>query len=222
MSRIAANSRGDRSRIDRRAFIEAGGASLLALGLADRPRAGEAQGRGSSFGKAKSVIVLFLYGAPSQMDTLDPKPNAPDEVRGDFKAIATRIPGIAACELLPNIAKNLHRVCLLRSMTHSSNNHAVSVALSGLRDSTPEIEANGNDARHQPYFGSVLEYLWKKRGVGTEVAGVPVNMVLPWPLNQKTDPRRWQHHAAWLGSEFNPVSPAFFGQGSLEVGAPSI
>ena len=235
MSRISASASGQHCKIARRAFLEAGGMGLFGLGMADplpcESRAAEAGNglaqpigprRDLSFGKAKSVVVLFLYGAPSQMDTLDPKPDAPVEVRGDFKTIATSIPGIAASELLPNIAKNLHRVCLLRSMSHSSNNHAVSVALSGLRDSTPEIEANGNDARHQPYFGSVLEYLWKQRGIGIEATGIPVNMVLPWPLNQKTDPRRWQHHAAWLGREFNPVSPAFIGRGALEIGSPSI
>src|SRR5258708_6962006 len=124
MSRISASQRRQPRAINRRAFIEAGGMGLLGLGVTDRLRPSELQaadgsqgqpigpGRSSSFGKAKSVMVLFLYGAPSQMDTLDPKPNAPDEVRGDFKAIATSIPGIAACELLPNIAKNLHRVCL--------------------------------------------------------------------------------------------------------------
>ncbi len=176
----------------------------------------------ATFGRAKSLVVLFLYGAPSQMDTLDPKPDAPAELRGEFKPIATSIPGIAASELLPTVARNLHRVCLLRSMTHSSNNHAVSVALSGLRESIPAIEANGNDPRHQPYFGSVLEYLWAQRGIGMVDTGVPVNMVLPWPLNQKTDPGRWQHHAAWLGMAYNPIVPTFVGAGSRETGDPSI
>jgi hypothetical protein len=168
------------------------------------------------------VIVLYLYGAPSQMDTLDPKPEAPVEVRGDFKSIATSLPGIRASELLPNVARSLHRVCLVRSMTHTSNNHAVSTALSGLRESTPAIEGNNNDPRHQPYFGSVLEYLWKKQGISMEATGMPVHMVLPWPLNHKTDPGRWHHHAAWLGRSYNPVIPTFVGRGSLEVGAPSI
>ncbi|HVX11298.1 MAG TPA: DUF1501 domain-containing protein [Pirellulales bacterium] len=176
----------------------------------------------ATFGRAKSLIVLFLYGAPSQIDTLDPKPNAPAELRGEFKPIATSIPGIAASELLPTVARNLHRVCLLRSMTHSSNNHAVSVALSGRRESIPAIEANGNDPRHQPYFGSVLEYLWAQWGVSMVDTGVPVNMVLPWPLNQKTDPGRWQHHAAWLGMAYNPIVPTFVGAGSRETGDPSI
>ncbi|MBI3866688.1 MAG: DUF1501 domain-containing protein [Planctomycetia bacterium] len=204
-----------------------GASSLLGAGTARaaparRDSSGQAGAGGASIARAKSLIVLFLYGAPSQMDTLDPKPHAPAELRGEFQSISTSLPGIAASELLPNVARNLHRVCLVRSMTHASNNHAVSVALSGLRDSSPEIEGNGKDARHQPYFGSVLEYLWKQQGIGAEMTGMPVHMVLPWALNQKTDKGRWQHHAAWLGREYNPVIPVFRGQGSLETGAPSI
>jgi len=113
--------------IRRRDFLGAGSFSLLGLGLTDLLQAGQVRGDSNrvpearTFGKAKSVIVLFLYGAPSQMDTLDPKPDAPEEVRGEFKAISTSIPGIAASELLPNVARNLHRVALLRSMTHTSN-----------------------------------------------------------------------------------------------------
>jgi hypothetical protein len=168
------------------------------------------------------VIVLYLYGAPSQLDTLDPKPDAPAEIRGEFRPIATSIPGVASSELLPKVARNLHRVCLVRSMTHTSNNHAVSTALSGLRASEPALEGNGNDPRHQPYFGSVLEYLWKQRGLSMDRTGVPVNMVLPWPLNQRTDPGRWQHHAAWLGRSYNPIVPTFLGAGARAVGDPSI
>jgi hypothetical protein len=109
--------------IPRRRFLEAGGRGLLGMGLAgglwpNQLPAAEAAVPGSpairasfqSFAKAKSVIVLFLYGAPSQMDTLDPKPDAPAEMRGDFKTIASSIPGIRASELLPNTARNLHRL----------------------------------------------------------------------------------------------------------------
>jgi hypothetical protein len=156
------------------------------------------------------------------MDTLDPKPGAPLERRGGFNAISTSLPGIAVCEHLPNIARNLHRVALIRSMTHTSNNHAVSVALSALSKSEPMIEADGNDPRHQPYIGSVLEYLWKQQGISMAVSGVPVNMILPWALNDKTDPGRWQHDAAWLGMAYNPVIPRFVGEGSIEIGSPSI
>jgi hypothetical protein len=107
-------------------------------------------------------------------------------------------------------------------MTHTSNNHAVSTALSALRESSPAIEGNGNDPRHQPYFGSILEYLWKQQGVSMATTGVPVNMVLPWPLNSRTDPGRWQHHAAWMGKSYNPIIPRFAGNGMREIGDPSI
>lgn len=214
-----------RSQLTRREFVHCSGRGLLSAPIAGALAAGQAAAEHravSNLGRAKSVIVLFLYGAPSQMDTLDPKPDASLDMRGEFKPIRTSLPGVLASELLPNVARNLHRVCLLRSMTHTSNNHAVSVALSGLRESLPIIEGNGNDPRHQPYFGSVLEYLWKRQGISMEATGIPVNMVLPWALNAKTDPGRWQHHAAWLGRTYNPVSPLFRGRGSLEIGSPSI
>jgi len=172
------------------------------------------------FGKAKSVVVLYLYGAPSQMDTLDPKPDAPVERRGEFGTVATVLPGIRACEHLPRVASVLNRVCLVRSMSHTSNNHAVSVALSGLSKSLPVIEANKADAQHQPYFGSVLEYLWARAGA-TDPNGLPANVILPWPLNARTDPNRWSPHAAWLGSAYNPVFPLFRGAGALEAGFPT-
>jgi hypothetical protein len=105
-------------------------------------------------------------------------------------------------------------------MSHESNNHAVSVALSGLSKSLPAIEANRADGQHWPYFGSVLEYLWRKQAGGRE-AGLPLNVILPWPLNARTDPNRWSPHAAWLGPAYNPVFPLFRGQGSLEKGNPT-
>jgi len=227
-SKRSADVSGNRDQFDRRRFLHAGGAGLVGLGASEL--AGFPQGNVSAKplslvntgGPAKSVIIVFLYGAPSQMDTLDPKPNAPSDRRSPFKPISTSLPSITATELLPDTAKNLHRVALVRSMTHSSNNHAVSVALSGLSKSEPAIEANGADPRHQPYFGSVLEYLWKRQGISFDATGIPVNMVLPWPLNNRTDPGRWQHHAAWLGKSYNPVMPVFSGKGSLEKGAPTV
>lgn len=214
--------------IDRRRFLQAGGAGLAGLGTGSfsQPSAALADSaltpQTGTFGRAKSLVILYLYGAPSQMDTLDPKPNAPVDRRGEFQTISTSLPGFAACEHLPNVARNLHRVALVRSMTHTSNNHAVSVALSGLSKSLPAIEGDGNHPVHQPYIGSVLEYLWKQRGISMLDTGIPVNMVLPWAVNNKTGPGRWQHHAAWLGASYNPVIPVFVGKGSLEIGSPSI
>jgi hypothetical protein len=166
-------------------------------------------------------VVLYLYGAPSQMDTLDPKPQAPVERRGEFTTIASRLPGIRVCEHLPGVASILDRFCLVRSMTHSSNNHAVSVALSGLSRSEPVIEANRANPQHWPYFGSVLEYLWRQQGIDAVGTGLPLNVILPWPLNARTDPNRWSPHAAWLGPAYNPVYPIFRGEGSRALGNPT-
>src|SRR4051812_27092276 len=66
-------------------------------------------------GKAKNVILLYLFGGPSQVDTFDPKPDAPAEVRGEFKSIRTRVPGLDICELLPNTARVMDRVTVLRT-----------------------------------------------------------------------------------------------------------
>src|SRR5262245_20620978 len=135
MPSVLGDFRDNSERLTRRELLHASALGMLVGGVAPwlRASAAPAGATAASFGKAKSVIVLFLYGAPSQMDTLDPKPRAPQETRGVFKTVSTSLPGIAASELLPQIARNLHRVCLLRSMTHSSSNHAVSQALSGLR-----------------------------------------------------------------------------------------
>ena len=76
-----------------------------------------------SFGRAKQVIVLYLHGGHPQQETFDPKPNGPSAVRGEFGAIATSVPGIEFCELLPRTAQNAHRLAVIRSMSHSNPNH---------------------------------------------------------------------------------------------------
>jgi uncharacterized protein (DUF1501 family) len=202
--------------LSRRRFLGRAGAGLLGSAVAAAAPVAAAPPR--TFGKARAIVVLYLYGAPSQMDTLDPKPDAPQERRGLFGTIPTRLPGVRVCEHLPRLAGVLDRVCLVRSMSHASNNHAVSVALSGLSRSEPSIEANRADPQHWPYFGSVLEYLWRQGGAATEL---PQNLILPWPLNARTDPNRWSPHAAWLGPACNPVYPLFRGEGALEVGQPT-
>ena len=144
----------------RRRFLSSSVGSAVGVSTAAQLKANSVP---TSFGRAKAVIVLYLYGAPSQMDTLDPKPLAPVERRSSFSSIPTAHPGVHVCEHLPRIASSLDLYCLVRSMTHASNNHAVSVALSGLSTSLPVIEANRKAPQHWPYFGSVLEYLFFTR-----------------------------------------------------------
>ena len=73
--------------------------------------------------KAKSVIFLYMYGGPSHIDTFDPKPDAPVEIRGPFGVVPTSIPGVRATEHVPNLAKRLHQLTLIRTITHRYNSH---------------------------------------------------------------------------------------------------
>ena len=146
----------------------------------------------AGFGKAKSVIVLHLYGAASQMDTFDPKPDAPQETRGEFRTIATRLPGVRVCEHLPHIATMLDRVALVRSMTHSYPTHAVSYTLSGTPISDAAIEGQSKDARHWPFFGSVLDHLLVARAGSRSVrhTSEPLPALAAQQPNQQQDARR--------------------------------
>src|SRR5580765_4439714 len=92
--------------LDRRELLRVGGLSLAGLSL---PRllqgtaaAAERRPTARSFGKAKSCIILYLSGGPAQLDTFDPKPDAPEDIRGEFSTIATALPGVRFSELLPH------------------------------------------------------------------------------------------------------------------------
>src|SRR5580692_3061696 len=87
--------------VSRRQFLTAGALGLGGLTLADLLRAEAAAGIGSS---SKAVINVHLDGGPPQMDMIDPKPDAPIEIRGEFKPIATKVPGLCIGELMPKVA----------------------------------------------------------------------------------------------------------------------
>ena len=116
-----------------------------------------AESTAPGFGKAKSVLVVFTSGGQSQLDTWDPKPDMPLEVRGAFGTIATSVPGLRVCEHLPQVAKQLHRAALVRSMTHDDLDHgsACYLALTGQfhQRKTSNPSPRGSDA---PALGSLL------------------------------------------------------------------
>jgi len=123
-----------RGPVSRRGFLEVGGMSLLGLGLGGlmearaATRAASVAKCGGTFGRAKSCIILFLGGGPPQHETFDPKPDAPLEVRGTFRPIATKVPGIQLCETLPHTARVTDRLAIVRSMTTDINAHSTSGA----------------------------------------------------------------------------------------------
>ncbi len=104
----------------RRQLLQVGGSSLLGLTLADLLRAKEQPASGGSgFGKAKSVILLYLQGGPSHLELWDPKDDVPDNVRSVFKRIGAKVPGMDVTELMPNFANVTDKLTLIRSMSYT-------------------------------------------------------------------------------------------------------
>lgn len=199
----------------RRDFLQAGGLSLFGLGLADyfrsQAQASPAKKHHSSFGKAKSCILLYLYGSPSQLETFDMKPAAPIEIRGDFKPIASSVPGLQVCELLPNLAREMHRTTVLRSITHPYPIHGVAYATTGVPTIDVAMELSPRDGRHWPFIGSVVGYLDQKEHPHQEV---PANLALPFPMSTRRvgEVARAGPYAAFLGSAYNPIWTEFRGK----------
>lgn len=116
------------AKISRRTSVQAGAVGLLGLGmnhLGGIQAANAEAGVAAGFGKAKSCIYIFLSGGLAQQDSFDLKPNAPDTVRGEFKPIPTRTPGLQVCEHLPMLADRSQHWSLVRSLTHPTNGHTL-------------------------------------------------------------------------------------------------
>ena len=205
--------------ITRRDLLHVGSLGLLGLGLRDwslpaRARAGDALPSSSlpGFGRARSCILLFLYGSPSQLETFDMKPDAPPEIRGEFRPIRSRLPGLDVCELLPNAAKVMDKVTVLRSLTHPYPIHGVAYATTGVPQIDVPMELNPRDGRHWPFVGSVVEYL--TAGKSSKRDAVPTNIALPWPFSSQRvgEVPRAGPYAAFLGGAHNPVWTTFRGE----------
>lgn len=153
--------------ITRRDTLKLGVLSSLGLSLADLLRLQSAQAAGQK--RETSCILLWLDGGPSHLDTFDPKPDAPAEVRGDFRPITTSVPGIQICEHLPRTARAMQHVALIRSLTHELGNHDTGshYLLTGHRP-TPVIE--------YPSLGSIVA-----REAGF-VRSLPPYIAIPEPV----------------------------------------
>jgi hypothetical protein len=148
--------------ISRRELLRVGGLSALGLSLPAllEARTHSAAGRAAgTFGRAKNVIFLWLQGGPPQHETFDPKPDAPAEIRGEFKPIATNVPGIRICELLPRTAAMLDRLAIVRSLCTNNDLHDAS----GYWVLTGYKYTGANSRKISPgdwpYLGSIVKML---------------------------------------------------------------
>jgi hypothetical protein len=175
--------------------LHLGGLGLTGLTLAGLLRAEQT---GCATALAKSCVLFMLHGGPSQLDTWDMKPAAPVEVRGEFKPIATSVPGIQICEHMPGLAKLAHRFTIVRSMTHTmlSHNTATYHVTTGqppLRDLI-EFTPSENDF---PHLGAQLAH--QRPGE----RGIPSAVSLPDPVSDGPYTTPGQN-GGFLGASYAP------------------
>jgi hypothetical protein len=143
--------------VSRRAFLQAGVSSVLGLSLADLLRVRAAPGVAPPV-RAKSVVLLWLWGGPSHLDTWDMKPAAPLEFRGPFQPIPTTVPGIRVCELFPKLAGLAREFALIRSLHTKSNDHGVAgtIGLTGSQAGAVNLGGQALAGGVRPAMGAVV------------------------------------------------------------------
>ncbi len=177
----------------RRWFLQTGLAGLAGLTLADTLRAQTAASDTVSRHRDPRAVILFwLSGGPSHLDTWDPKPDAPTEVRGPYQTIATSVPGIRVCEHLPLQARLMHKLTILRSVDCSASNHTPITMQAG--NALAQRTNDGKDGGGYPSMGSVAA---KFRGPNALSMPAFVGLADSWKADV------WG--AGHMGSAFEPV-----------------
>lgn len=154
--------------LGRRLFL---GSGFCALGGLTLPDLLALEAQGAAHRRDTSVILLWMTGGPSHVDTYDMKPLAPTEVRGPFSPIPTSLPGLELCELMPKQATLAHRLAVIRSLTHDFSVHDDAQHL--VQTGYPQLDARRNGQRH-PCQGSVTS-LFR----GPRIAGMPAYVCVP-------------------------------------------
>lgn len=181
-----------RQRPDRRHLLKIGafglaGAALPHMATANQPRA-----------RARSVIFLYQFGGPSHHDSFDLKPDAPDNIRGEFRPIATSVPGVRICEHLPQLARQMHRVTLVRSVNHRMRNHnsAAYQALTGVAPPLDDIRLRDTLDLYPAYGSTVARLRPAADGMPSFVA---------YPHLMRDGSITPGQHASFLGKNYDPL-----------------
>ena len=207
------------SGLTRRDVIQAGSLGLLGLNLPQllaAERAASQLGTENEVGptlpfptgRAKSILFLYLFGGPSQLETLDMKPEASSELRGPFSPIASRTPGLRICEHLHRTAELSDRFAVIRSMTHPHNDHNACHYIQTGHKWTRSAE-NGSDVNAKstdwPAMGSVVEYV-SQHSADAAQRTFPDYVYLPNRLGHLQGYDRTGQYAGWLGNAYNALA----------------
>jgi hypothetical protein len=191
--------------ITRRELMRIGGLSLFGGASVPRLLRAAEQRPARSRGPARSVILFNLLGGPSHQDMVDLKPNAPPEIRGEFRPIATPLVGLQVCEHLPNLARWMHRAALVRTVTHTYNAHNPLAMMTGFTGGdNGQIFTKPSDP---PDIGAVCQYL----GLGPR--DLPGAVCMPCYPGWGEGIRRPGPYGGFLGGQYDPLftvcSPTF-------------
>ncbi len=160
--------------ITRREWLKVGlGGALTLPALASRARAGGTQAT-PGFGKAKGLIMIDLFGGPSHIDIWDMKPDAPEQIRGEFRPIPTSVPGLEITEHLPRLAARAHQYAIIRSMSHGDSAHgsASHWMMTGRRPRA--LGEVGPTPEDFPSYGSVISHLRPASGAMPPFVALPL------------------------------------------------
>jgi hypothetical protein len=192
---------------NRRQVLQAGGLGLLGLSLAElwaaRAQAATAAQQSAGFGRAKACIFLFMWGGPSQLDTFDMKPDAPEEIRGPFRPISTRVAGVQICQHFARLSALTDKLAIVRSLNHTDPAHLSSGHATVTGHWAPKInsDADGPSQRDTPHLGAMLARLRQASGT------LPPFVTLPWLAYHPSAPggQAPGQHGGWLGHKYDPM-----------------
>ncbi|MBI3864939.1 MAG: DUF1501 domain-containing protein [Planctomycetia bacterium] len=206
MLTVLGNPRRTCDGLTRRELLQVGGAGMLGLSL---PKVLAAESVAPPRApRAKSVIFVFLYGGPSQLETFDMKPDAASTIRGPFQPIASRTPDLRICEHLPRLADRSDRYCVVRTVNHPQNDHNGTHFIQTGHPLPPadrgaaQVDATDKD---WPAFGSVISYL-DSQAAGRKARSFPGYVYLPRLLGHFAGYDINGMYAGWLGKAYNPMA----------------
>lgn len=174
-------------------------ASLIWAREAIASQPADQPGRAAAAGKIRACILIFYYGGPSHIDTFDPKPAAPREIRGEFQTISTSVPGLSICEHLPHMARVMHKVAIVRSMHHTNRLHdsASTEVLTGRQGPNGDREEATLGPQYFPCYGAAVSYM--RRGLSSVAPHAALPFVFHNAVNVECQ------GGGFLGAAYDPL-----------------
>ena len=196
MLRMLGSERRNCDGVSRRETLQAGGLATLGSLFGMPSSMLNASVNSDSVGKAKSVIVLYLLGGAPTQDMWDMKPDAPGGVGGEFKPVASNVPGMDVCELLPNHTNWMDKCAVVRTVNHKAGCHNPMPSLTGYPEPLPSIGVVQDNL--PPSMGSVCEYM-------NQESDFPAYVHMPCMLGWGQHIRRAGPYAGFLGRQYDPL-----------------